>query len=242
MKGLPGKNLGMTQKFDDNGDMVPVTVIKCGPCTVVQKKTREKEGYGALQLGFEEVKKLQSMNRPRKGHFQKAGTPIFKYLSECRLEDDKLKVGDQVGAGVFEVGDFLNIRGTTKGRGFQGVMKRHGKSGGGASHGSCFHRAPGSIGMNSDPARVIKNMKLPGHMGTDLVTIKNLKLLDIDQENSLLFVKGSVPGHRNGLVKIALASGDLTLRLSKKQEAGDKKQEVVKEVNEEIKKEEKANG
>lgn len=222
MKGLLGKNLGMTQKFDDKGDMIPVTVIRCGPCTVVQKKSREKEGYNAIQFGFEEVAKIQRVNRPRKGHFQKAGTGVFRYLSECRVEDiEGVNIGDRFGVEVFQVGDRVCIRGKTKGRGFQGVIKRHGKSGGPGSHGSHFHRIPGSIGMRTDPGRVIKNMKLPGHMGSDYVTIKNLELVDIDTEGGFLFVKGSVPGCKNGLVDVLPSSADFGERLRKKGEKGD---------------------
>lgn len=216
--GLMGKNLGMTQKFDEHGDMVPVTVIKCGPCAVVQKKVLEKEGYWALQLGFDEVKKAQRLNRARKGLFQKAKTPLFKHLGELRLEKDEgVNVGDTLGVNLFQVGDSIKVRGKTKGRGFQGVIKRHGKSGGGASHGSHFHRAPGSIGMCTDPARVIKNMRLPGHMGDDFRTVKNLKVVEIDVENNLLFVKGAVPGSKNGLLTLTNTAATLSERLPKKE-------------------------
>lgn len=242
MKGLLGKNLGMTQKFNEKGQFVPVTAILCGPCTVVQKKDKGKEGYNALQLGFGEVKKVQNVNRPRKGHFAKAGTPVFRHLAELRFENtENINVGDKIGAEVFQVGDVVSVRGKTKGRGFQGVIKRHGFSGGGAAHGSCFHRAPGSIGQNSDPSRVFKNRKMPGHMGTDFVTMKNLKVVDVDLENNILFVKGAVPGHKNGIVNIDNVSAGWASRIKKieagsqKPEAGEQKPEAGEQKTEENK-------
>lgn len=216
MKGLLGKNLGMTQKFNDKGELVPVTAIKCGPCAVIQRKTVNKEGYSAVQLGFEEVKKLQRVNKATKGHFQKAGTPVFKHTFECRVDDSlNIKVGDVVDAGLFETGDLLSIKGRSKGRGFQGVVKRYGHSGGGAAHGSHFHRAPGSIGQNSSPSRVIPGMKMPGHMGNNDITIKNIELIEIDRENNLIFVKGSVPGCKNSMVNITALSADISARINK---------------------------
>lgn len=216
---LYGKNLGMTQKFAENGDCIPLTVIQCGPCVVVQKKTVEKEGYNALQLGFEEMKKAQSLNRPKKGHFAKAKTPMYRWLGEYRTDNiEVVNVGDSLNVDLFQVGDNLNIRGKTKGRGFQGVMKRHNKSGGAASHGSHFHRAPGSIGMCTDPARVIKGMRLPGHMGNVYRTIKNLKVVGIDVENNLLFVKGAVPGSKNGYLRITNPTVELQERFKKAEE------------------------
>lgn len=231
---LYGKKLGMTQKFVENGDLIPVTVIQCGPCTVVQKKTKKKEGYNALQLGFDEVKKLQRVNRSKKGHFQKAKTPVFRYVSEIRTEDvDLLNVGDSITAEVFHTGDKLNIRGLTKGRGFQGVIKRHGKHGGGAAHGSHFHRAPGSIGQNSSPARVIPGMKMPGHMGDEFKTIKNLEVISV--ENNLLFVKGAVPGAKNGLLRITTPKVKLVDRFKKKEEAATEPAPAKEETAEESK-------
>ena len=227
---LYGENLGMSQKFTENGDLVPVTVIKCGPCTVVQKKTKDKEGYNALQLGFAEVKKLQNVKRARKGHFQKAKTPIFRWLGEFRADNlEEVNVGDSLGVDLFRVGDPLSIRGKTKGRGFQGVIKRHGKAGGGASHGSHFHRAPGSIGMCASPAKVIKGMKMPGHMGDEFRTIKNLKVIDIDTENNLLFVKGAVPGAKSGFLKITNIVAKLNERFKKaeSEKSQDEKEEAA---------------
>lgn len=213
------ENLGMSQAFTELGDLLPVTAIKCGPCVVVQKKLKDTDGYVAIQLGFKEEAKLQRVNRAKKGHFQKAGTPIFRHSGEFRFDNlEGIDVGDQLGASLFEVGDMLNIQGRTKGRGFQGVMKRHGKHGGPAAHGSNFHRAPGSIGMCQDPGRVIKNMKLPGQMGGDRVTVKNLKVIEIDVENNLLFVKGSVPGCKSGMLRVMLTSAAILDRLKKQKE------------------------
>lgn len=214
---LIGRKLGITQKFTDDGNIISVTVVRCGPCTVIQKKTREKEGYNALQLGFEETGKVKRETRAVRGHFQKAGTSVFKHLAEMRTDEvDVVDVGDQIGVGVFRIGDRVSVRGKTKGRGFQGVVKRHGKKGGGAAHGSHFHRAPGSIGMNTWPARVIKNMKLPGHMGSEFVTVKNLEVVDVEPEKNLLYIKGSVPGAVQGLLKIKNSSVNLRSRIDKK--------------------------
>jgi large subunit ribosomal protein L3 len=233
---LYGKNLGMTQEFAENGDMVPVTVIQCGPCIVVQKKTVDKEGYCALQLGFDEIKKAQRVNRPRKGHFQKAKTPMFRRLGEYRADDlDDVNVGDSLSVELFQIGDLLNIRGKSKGRGFQGVIKRHNKSGGAASHGSHFHRTTGSIGMCADPAKVIKGMRMPGHMGSEFKTIKNLKVIAIDAENNLLFVKGAVPGAKNGFLKISQPKIKLGERLPKPSKQEDVPAETAEKVAEEVK-------
>ena len=250
MFGMLGKKMGMTQHFKGNGDLVPVTMIECGPCTVIQRKTLKKEGYNAIQLGFSNIEKLQRVGKAKKGHFQRAKTPIFSHLGEYRMNDiEMVKVGNTLKVDLFKIGDRLNVRGRTIGRGFQGVIKRHGKSGGGASHGSHFHRTPGSIGMCTSPARVIKNMKLPGQMGNVYRTIKNVEIIDIDVENNLLFVKGSVPGSKNGLLRITNAYANLKDRLpleEKKEEKAEaaqaeaapqtEKAGEVKEVKEETKK------
>lgn len=216
--GLIGKKIGMTQRFGEDGSAVPVTVIECGPCIVVQKKTVEKEGYSAVQIGFGRVEKVQRVNKARKGHFQKAGTPIFQHLAEQRLGSvDFLNVGDSLGAAIFQIGDHLVVRGRTKGRGFQGVVKRWHHKGGGASHGSHFHRAPGSIGQNSSPSRVFKNMKMPGHMGNEYRSVKNIEIVEIDVEKNLIFVKGAVPGSKNGLLSITNLGAELKDRLSNKE-------------------------
>lgn len=231
MLGYLGRKLGMTQKFDEKGDAIPVTVIKCGPCTVIDKRTKERDGYCALQLGFEEEKKAQKVSKSLKGHFQKAKTPLFKQLGELRTGDiENINVGDSLNIGMMQVGDNVNVVGTTKGRGFQGVIKRHGKSGGAASHGSHFHRAPGSIGMCADPSRVIKGMGMPGHMGTARRTLKNLKVIEIDLENNLLFVKGAVPGSRNGLVMVTNTKAKISDRLKKEEPA----KEVVPQEKPEV--------
>lgn len=220
----------MTQKFTADGESVPVTVIKCGPCTVVQKKTKKTDGYNALQLGFGETLKAQRFTKAMKGHFQKAKTGIFNHLGEVRLDDlENVNVGDLLTATLFHIGDKLHVSGITKGRGFQGVIKRHHKAGGPATHGSCFHRTPGSIGMRQFPGRVLKNTRLPGHMGVDKVKTKNLVVVDIDAENNLVFVKGAVPGYSNGLVMVDNSYVNLSSRLTKKEEP---KTEVVAEVQE----------
>ena len=206
MIALLGRKLGMTQKFAEDGGVVPLTALECGPYTVVQIKTSEKDGYNAIQIGFCKLKKTKRVSSPLMGHFKKAGVDGFAHLTECRTDEVSLfKVGDVLDVSVFKVGDRIDVRGKTKGRGFQGVVKRHGKKGGGAAHGSHFHRAPGSIGMNSWPARVIKNMGMPGHMGDEFVTIKNLEVVDVDPEKNILFVKGAVPGAPNSIVKISAA-------------------------------------
>lgn len=206
--GLIGKKLGMTQVFDDNGRAVPVTVIQVGPCVVVQKKTQEKEGYSALQLGFVEKAKYRA-NKPIEGHFKKAGVPPTRLLTEFSFEEnekDPLKVGDQILVQhVFKPNDVVDVSGRSIGRGFQGVMKRHGFSGGKATHGSMFHRGPGSIGASAYPSRVVPGMKLPGRMGNQQMIIRNLKVMQVDQENHLLVVKGAVPGSTGGYVTITRA-------------------------------------
>lgn len=203
--GLIGKKLGMTQIFDANGKVIPVTVIKAGPCVVVQKKTMEKDGYEKVQLGFVEQGKKVRVNKPMEGHFKKANVPPAARLKEFAYTGDsgELKVGDNILPGdVFEIGHFVNVIGRSKGRGFQGVIKRYGAKGGKATHGSMFHRAPGSIGSSASPSRVLAGMKGPGQMGNVNVNVEDLEVMDIDNENNLLMVKGSVPGSRNSYVTI----------------------------------------
>jgi large subunit ribosomal protein L3 len=202
VRALLGKKLGMTRLFGEGGRSIPVTVIKVGPCYVVQKKTLEKEGYNAVQLGFE-VKKENKVNKPLLGHFKKAGTSCFAYLREVKVEDPSgLEVGQEFRVDLFNIGDKVNVRGISKGRGFQGTVKRWGFGGGRASHGSKFHRAPGSIGCNTTPGRVIKGRRLPGRMGASSTTIRNLDVVDVRPELDILVVKGAVPGARNGLLEI----------------------------------------
>lgn len=206
VEGLIGKKLGMTQVFDDQGNVVPVTVIQTGPCVVVQKKTAEKEGYAAVQLGFVEVRKLH-VNKPTEGHFKKAGVPPTRMIRETRLQEGTdVNVGDQILVEqVFAVGDLVDVSGQSIGKGFQGVIKRHHFRGGAKSHGSMFHRAPGSIGASAWPSRVLPGMRAAGQMGNQKVTVRKLKVVQVDSENKLLLVKGSVPGHPGRYVYVRLA-------------------------------------
>ncbi|HOA33749.1 MAG: 50S ribosomal protein L3 [Clostridiales bacterium] len=200
-KGLIGKKIGMTQLFDEKGNVIPVTVIELGPCPVVQKKTVETDGYDAVQLGFGEVK-VQRVNKPVKGHFAKANVAPRKYLKEFRLDDvSSLNVGDIIKADIFEVGEKVDVTGITKGKGTAGVIKRWNFSRLKESHGSGpVVRKGGSIGSNSDPSRVFKGKRMAGRLGHEKVTIQNLDVVKVDAENNLIAVKGAVPGPRGGIV------------------------------------------
>jgi large subunit ribosomal protein L3 len=201
-KAIIGKKVGMTQIFDEKGNVIPVTVIEAGPCNVVQIKTVETDGYDAVQLGFGEVKE-HKVNKPEMGHFKKASVSAQKHLREFRLADvNSVKVGDVIKADVFSAGDSVDIQGTTKGHGFQGVIKRHGQSRGPMGHGSMYHRRPGSMGSTSTPGRVFKGKKLPGHMGVETVTIQNLRVVSVDLDKNVILVKGSVPGNKGSILKI----------------------------------------
>ncbi len=201
-KAILGKKIGMTQIFTEDGNLVPVTVIEAGPCPVVQKKTVEVDGYCAVQVGFED-KKEKRANKPEKGHFQKAGVPVKKYLKEFKLDNAAdLNVGDILDVAQFEDGEMLDVTGTSKGHGYAGTIKRWGTHRGPMTHGSHYHRGPGSLGACSDPSRVFKGKKLPGHYGVDTVTIQNLDLVKVDTERNLLLVKGSVPGPKGGLLVV----------------------------------------
>lgn len=203
--GLLGKKLGMTQIFDVQGRVVPVTVIEAGPCTVVQRKKRQSDGYDAVQIGFD-AKKTHRVNKPMVGHFRNAGKGAFRVLRELRVDaESSLEVGQELRVDIFREGDFVDVTGQTKGRGFSGVVKRWGFRGGRASHGSMFHRAPGSIGGSSFPSRVFKNMKMGGHYGNERVTVLNLRIVAIQPEKNLLLVRGAVPGAKNGLVFVRRA-------------------------------------
>lgn len=206
VRGLIGKKLGMTQVFDDNGKVVPVTVIRVGPCVVVQKKTEERDGYGAVQLGFVSGGKLSKLTKPMKGHFDKASAAPSKILREFAFteeDDEEMSVGDQVSVkDVFEAEERVDVVGRTLGRGFQGVMKRHGFSGGKASHGSMFHRAPGSIGQSAYPSRVFKGMRGPGHMGDRRRKSQNLRVVKVDSERNILLVQGAIPGSPGNYVQV----------------------------------------
>ncbi len=201
-KAIIGRKVGMTQIFDETGAIIPVTVIECGPCPVVQVKTVETDGYDAVQLGFGEVKEVK-VNKPKKGHFSKASVKPTKHLREFRLDDvSTVKVGDEIKVDTFEAGEAVDIQGITKGKGFQGVIKRHGQSRGPMGHGSMYHRRPGSMGPCSTPGRVFKGKKLPGHMGVDTVTIQNLMIIRVDSDKNAILVKGSVPGNKGSILKI----------------------------------------
>ena len=193
----------MTRVYNEIGRSIPVTVIEAGPCTVLQKKTTDGEGYNAIQVGFLEKKESRT-NKPEAGHSKRSGKPGFYHISEFRVSDpDAYELGQQLSVKeVLQIGDKIDISGKSKGRGFQGVIKRHGFHGGRATHGSMFHRAPGSIGCSAWPSRVVKGKKLPGQMGNDLITQKNLKVLDIREDENILLVQGAVPGAKNGLIKI----------------------------------------
>src|SRR5436190_15221333 len=196
--GLIGKKIGMTQLVQDDGTVVPVTVIQAGPCVVVQKKTAEKDGYESVQLGFVEFIKPKRVNKAMTGHFKKAGSAPVRVLREMRLEsvagEDSPKPGDKVLCDIFTEKERVHIIGTSKGRGFAGFIKRHHFRGGRASHGSMFHRAPGSIGSFAYPSRVLKGMRMAGHLGSDRVTVQHIRVERIDQENNLRYLRGAVPG------------------------------------------------
>lgn len=204
-KGIIGRKVGMTQIFDEKGNVIPVTVIEAGPCTVAQVKTVETDGYDAVQLGFGEVKD-KHINKPEKGHFGKAGLEAKKHLREFRLESvEGVKVGDEVKADVFEAGEKVDVQGISKGKGFQGVIKRHGQHRGPMGHGSMYHRRPGSMGSTSTPGRVFKGKKLPGHMGRVTITIQNLDVVRVDMDKNVILLKGSVPGAKGSILKIKSA-------------------------------------
>ncbi|MCI8392412.1 MAG: 50S ribosomal protein L3 [Clostridia bacterium] len=201
-KTIIGKKVGMTQIFDETGMVIPVTVIEAGPCTVTQVKTVETDGYNSIQLGYGEVKEKR-VNKPLKGHFQKSKLALKKHLREFRTDDlADVKVGDEIKLDVFEAGDKIDVQGTSKGKGFQGVIKRHGQSRGPMGHGSMYHRRPGSMGSTSTPGRVFKGKKLPGHMGCVTVTIQNLDVVRVDTDKNVLLIKGSVPGPKGAILKI----------------------------------------
>lgn len=199
IQGLIGKKVGMTQVFAEDGSIVPVTVIQAGPCLVVQKKTADKDGYDAVQVGLVEKVSHRRLNNSMRGHFEKAGVQPMKTLAEFQYEGEA-NVGDRVQVDIFKPGDTIDVVGRSKGKGFQGVVKRHHFGGGRATHGSMFHRAPGSIGASAFPSRVMKGMRMGGRMGGDQVTVKNLRVAKIDAENNLIYIRGAVPGGRNALV------------------------------------------
>jgi large subunit ribosomal protein L3 len=200
MKGILGKKIGMTQVFTEEGRLVPVTVIEAGPARVVQKKEKDIDGYETLQIGFDEIRKQKNVTKPMTGHFKKASAPAFRFIRELSVEG--FNAGDAITVDIFSKGEMVSVTGTSKGKGFQGVMKRHNFSGGPGSHGSMFNRAPGSIGQSAYPSRVFKNRKMPGHMGSERVTVKNIEIYDIRKDQNLLLVKGAVPGSNGGYLII----------------------------------------
>lgn len=205
--GLLGRKIGMTQYFDEKGEAVPCTLIEAGPCTVTQIKTEEKDGYAAIQLGFEECKPKR-INKPELGHLRKSSSGPLRVLREFRLGDvSGFELGQKLEVGQFEVGQRVDVVGTSIGRGFQGVVKRHGFAGGKATHGVTTHDSPGSIGNSAYPARVLKGTRLPGRMGNARVTARNLEVMVVDSEQNLLVVRGNVPGSRRSLVIVKPGTG-----------------------------------
>ncbi len=202
IEGLIGKKIGMTQIFTEEGNVIPVTIVKAGPCLIVQKKIEESGDVGKVQLGFVEDKKVKNVNKPMTGHFEKAKVPPTKLLREFCVDEKGHNVGDSVKVNIFEENEMVNIVGTTKGKGFQGVVKRWNFGGGKKTHGSMHHRRPGSIGMCAFPGEVIKGQKMPGRMGGNRKTVKGLKVVKIDVENDLILVKGAVPGFNGNYVYI----------------------------------------
>ncbi|MCL2818540.1 MAG: 50S ribosomal protein L3 [Actinomycetia bacterium] len=202
MAQLLGRKIGMTQVWSDEGDLIPVTVIEAGPCVITQVKTVESDGYDAVQIGFAPLADAK-VNKPMKGHFDKAGTDAFAHLAEIRLDEPtELACGDALTVSDLAEAKQVNVSGVSKGKGFAGVIKRHNFSGGRATHGSHFHRAPGSVGQAATPAKVFKGQKMPGRMGNDTVTVRNLDVVRIDADQNLLLVKGAVPGGKGALLTI----------------------------------------
>jgi len=203
-RGLIGKKLGMTQIFDDMGNQIPVTVVQAGPCPVLDVRTPDRNGYSAVALGFDK-KELDRANRPAQGYFSKVGDSAYRVVREIRVDDSRIgefSLGQIINVEQFKVGDNITVTGRSKGKGFTGVMKRWGFGGGRKTHGSRFHRAPGAIGMCAWPARTFKGRKMPGHKGTERVTVKNLSVVDVFPERNVLLIKGAVPGSKNGILII----------------------------------------
>lgn len=204
-KTILGKKIGMTQVWNENDEIVPVTVIQAGPCTVAQVKTKETDGYNAIQIGFGDISD-KHVNKPMAGHFAKAGINPTRYLREVRLsEEESFSVGDQITVNEFAEANKVHVTGISKGKGFAGTIKRHGFGSGPGGHGSHFHRAPGSIGQCASPSRVFKGVRMAGQMGNDRVTVRNLQLVRIDEEQNLILVKGAIPGGQGALVTIRMA-------------------------------------
>lgn len=201
-KAILGRKLGMTQIFDENGKVVPVTVVEAGPCSVIQKKTEDKEGYNAIQVGFENIRE-KLVNKPRKGQFAKAGVALKRIVKELRLENiDAYEVGSEIKADIFAAGEKVDVSGVSKGKGFAGAIKRWNFHRGPMSHGSKYHRGVGSQGASSDPSRTFKNKKMPGHMGARNTTVLNLEVVKVMPEKNVILIKGGIPGPNKGYVVI----------------------------------------
>lgn len=200
MKAIIGKKLGMTQIFTEDGKAIPVTVVEAGPCCVIQVKTLERDGYEAIKVGFSEIRKEKLLTKPMAGIFKKAGVKPYRVIREFRM--DGFKVGDFITASIFAKGDIVKVSGVSKGKGYQGVVRRHHFAGGPATHGSMFYRAPGSIGASSFPSRVWKGMRMAGHMGSERVTVRNLTIIDVRPEQNIILIKGAVPGGVNSYIEI----------------------------------------
>ncbi len=201
-KAILAKKIGMTQVFEEDGTLVPVTVLEAGPCVVVQKKTVENDGYDAIKIGFGEAK-LKRVSKPVKGQFEKANIEVKKVLKEFRLTNaSEYEIGSEIKADIFSLGDKIDVSGISKGKGYQGPIKRHGQSRGPMAHGSKYHRGVGSLGAATTPGRVMKGKKMAGHMGAEKVTIQNLEVVRVDAEKNLMLVKGSVPGAKGSVVFI----------------------------------------
>ena len=201
-KAIMAKKVGMTQVFSPEGELIPVTVLQAGPCYVVQVKNPETDGYSAIQIAFGSVKE-KNVTKPMKGHYEKAGITPLRKIKEFRLEDiSSYKSGDEIKADIFSEGEKIDVKGVSKGKGFQGVIKRHGQHRGPMAHGSKYHRAVGSMGASSDPSRVFKGKKLPGHMGSVACTVQNLTIVRVDAENNMILVKGAVPGSNGSVISL----------------------------------------
>jgi large subunit ribosomal protein L3 len=201
-KAIMGKKIGMTQVFDENGKVIPVTVVEASPCVVVQKKTLDNDGYEAIQVGFDEIREKLA-NKPRKGQFAKAGVTLRRTLKEFRIDDiSQYEVGNEIKVNVFEAGEKVDVSAVSKGKGFQGCIKRWNQQRGPMTHGSKFHRAPGSMGASSDPSRTFKNKRMPGHMGSVNTTVLNLEVVKVIAEKNLILIKGGIPGPNKGTVVI----------------------------------------
>lgn len=205
--GILGKKIGMTQFFDDEGRVVPATVLQAGPCVVVQRKNVDRDGYEAIQVGLVDFMREKLVKKPQRGHFDKAGVAPMRFLREFRLEDgdQAFQPGDRILAEHFKPSEKVSITGTSKGKGFQGVVKRHGFRGGRKTHGSMFHRAPGSIGQSAWPSRVFKGVRLPGRMGGNRVTVSGLEIVEVHPDDNVILVRGAVPGPNGGFVSIRRA-------------------------------------